>query len=145
SYPIAVRITDGFGQSAIGSGTLTVNHVAPTLTLSGAAAVAAGDVYILTLSATAPGADVISRRVVDWNDGSAPETFLAKAPVVQHVYAAGAVGGHTIAVQATDEDGTYTASRPLTVNPGPSVSGPAEVPQGATYALTLANPGGAVV
>ena len=95
---------------------ITVNDVAPSLTISGDANASEGASYALQLSADDPGADTIDHWSVDWGDGSDPDgdsvvgQIVAGNPSsVTHVFAAGAAS-RTITATATDEDGTYSAN-----------------------------------
>ncbi len=47
---------------------VTVNNVAPTLAISGAASVNEGSTYTLNLSSSDPGADTISQWTINWGD-----------------------------------------------------------------------------
>src|SRR5581483_11128396 len=94
---------DGIFEAA--SGTLTQVVNGPVLTLSGASSIDEGDTYTLSLSA---GAGTISSWTIDWNDGSAPETFSGNPSSVTHVYAE--PGSATITGTATDENGTWNAN-----------------------------------
>ena len=69
---------------------VTVNNVAPTIAISGAASVNEGSVYSLTLGAvTDPGTDTVSSYVVHWGDGSHRHLRPATASKT-HTYADGA-------------------------------------------------------
>src|SRR5262249_43173228 len=103
---------------------VTVNNVAPTLTLSGASAVEQGATYTLNLSSSDPGADTISSWTITWGDGSAPQTVTGNPPSVTHVYTDGP-NRYTISATATDEDGTYPAGNTVAVtvnNVAPALS-----------------------
>src|SRR5439155_1215210 len=68
---ISVDLTDEDGTFAVaGTRAVTVNNVAPTLTLSGASSVNEGSTYTLGLSASDPGADTINHWTITWGDGS---------------------------------------------------------------------------
>ena len=69
--PISATATDEDGTYAAGNMVaVTVNNVAPTLVISGAADVDEGSVYTLSLSSSDPGADTISQWTIDWGDGA---------------------------------------------------------------------------
>jgi len=102
----------------VASKAITVNNVAPTIALAGAAAVNEGATYTLTLGAvTDPGADVVTSYVVNWGDST--QSTYATAGNVTHVYADG-VGdiSRTITVDLVDEDGIHSGagSKNITVN-----------------------------
>ena len=93
---------------------VTVENVAPTLTLSGDASVNEGSMYTLHLSSSDPGDDTIASWTIDWGDGSNPQTYTAEEVgnlngVVTHVYADGP-NTYVITASATDEDGTYNVT-----------------------------------
>lgn len=137
---IAVGLTDGSGTYAsVSTLGVTVNNVAPTLTLSGAASVNEGSPYTLGLLAADPGVDTISRWVINWGDGTAAQTVTGNPSSVTHTYADN--GSYTVSATATDEDGTYAApSRSVAVAnvaPRATVSGAATANEGAPYALTI--------
>ena len=98
---------------------VTVNNVAPTIGLSGAAAATAGQTYTLNLGAvTDPGQDTLSSYVIDWGDGSV-QTVAANGNV-NHTYLT--VGPRTILVDLVDEDGTYLDVASLAVNVAPAAT-----------------------
>ncbi|HEX7066942.1 MAG TPA: PKD domain-containing protein, partial [Candidatus Limnocylindria bacterium] len=109
---VSATATDG---SASDAGTLdvTVDNVAPTIALSGDATVDEGSTYTLTLGdITDPGTDTVTAWVVDWGDGTV-ESFSAGGEVT-HVYADGP-NDYSIAVDLTDEDGTFEDAGTLDV------------------------------
>ena len=84
---------------------LTVDDVAPTIALLGAAVVDEGATYTLTLGAvTDPGEDIVNEYIIDWGDGSS-NTFGAAGDVT-HVYAEDR-SAVTITVDLKNEDGTF--------------------------------------
>ena len=67
---------------------LTVNNVAPSIAISGAASVNEGSSYTLTLGAvTDPGADTVTSYIVHWGDGNI-DTYSTNG-VKTHTYADG--------------------------------------------------------
>ncbi|MBD3256752.1 MAG: DUF11 domain-containing protein, partial [Candidatus Lokiarchaeota archaeon] len=108
TYTVRLRVTDDLGATDTSTATVTVNNVAPTLTLSGDAHVDEGAIYTLHLSAvTDPGDDTISTCTVDWGDGDSDDCRGAIDGTITHTYVDGPAA-HTITVDLTDEDGTYT-------------------------------------
>lgn len=107
-----------------GSVSVTVNNVAPTATITGAASVNEGSVYTATIGGlTDPGADAIISYVVNWGDGvtnNIPAGSLPGSGQVTHTYADGVAPGtpRTILLDLIDDDGTFpaVASQGLTVN-----------------------------
>ena len=105
TYTIGLRVSDGRGGVDTDSVTLTVDNVAPSLSVTGNASVAAGSPYTLNLSASDPGADAITSWTIDWGDGVV-DTIAGNPSSVTHTYTN--VGfTNNILVSATDEDGTY--------------------------------------
>lgn len=140
-------------QVANDTASVTVNNVAPTLTISGAADVNEGSAYTLTLSGNDPGNDTITHWIVNWGDGSPEQTVNAGPRVFDaetqrwqttvsqmHTYADGSAS-YTISAAATDEDGTFTSnSHAVMVNnvaPTLTISGASEVDEGSAYILNL--------
>jgi uncharacterized repeat protein (TIGR01451 family) len=105
---IALRVTDTGGLSDIDTSTLTVNNVAPTLSLlqvtGGGAACLTGNDVTLNFSFTDPaGSNDSYSGTINWGDGS-PTTSFNSSPVSQtHHYAT--AGKFTITVTVSDEDG----------------------------------------
>ena len=84
---------------------MTVNNVAPTIAISGAASVNEGSLYSLTLgTVTDPGTDTVSSYLVHWGDGSS-DTYTSTG-VKTHTYADGP-NTRAITVDLTDEDDTF--------------------------------------
>ncbi len=142
SYTISATATDEDGNYAAGNTVgVTVYNVAPTLTISGAATVNEGSVYVLNLSSTDPGVDTISSWTINWGDGI--QVVAGNPSSVTHTYADGSAS-YTISATATDEDGTYAAGNTvnITVNnvaPTLAISGAASVNEGSTYTLNLSS------
>jgi hypothetical protein len=109
-----IRDKDG-GQTTY-NGQATVNNVAPTLTISGAASVNEGTEYSLGLSSSDPGDDTITKWTIDWGDGGTPEDVTGDPASALHTYADGTID-RNITATATDEDGTFSSnSISVTVN-----------------------------
>ncbi|MBD2365415.1 3-carboxy-cis,cis-muconate lactonizing protein, partial [Anabaena minutissima FACHB-250] len=92
---------------------ITVLEVAPTLIISGADTAIEGASYTLNLSGTDPGNDTVNQWIVDWNDGTI-ETFAGDTQSLTHQFTDN--GTRVILVTAIDEDGTYTATKTVTVS-----------------------------
>ena len=124
SYAVSLLVTSADGTSRLATGTVTVTDVAPTLTLSGANAIAEGALYTLNLATSDPGADAISSWNINWGDGSAIQTVAGTTTVLTHTYANGPASC-TISATATDEDGIHTAGNTVAVtinNVAPTVT-----------------------
>src|SRR5205823_14541980 len=67
TFTITASATDNDGtHQAPDSPAVTVNNIAPTLTLSAAASVDTGKPYTLNLSSSDPGQDAISSWTITW-------------------------------------------------------------------------------
>jgi hypothetical protein len=144
---IVLQVLDEDGTHNAGGKSITVNNVAPTLALTGAASVDEGASYTLNLGAiTDPGQDTVSSYAIDWGDGSPPEVLSAAQVASQsgtatHTYADGA-STPTISVDLTDEDGTHLAAGSLSIavnNVAPTIAltGAGGIDEGSVYTLTL--------
>jgi Ca2+-binding RTX toxin-like protein len=135
---ISATATDNVGTYSANSLNVTVNHVPPTLVISGAASVNEQSVYTLNLSA-ADGTHVVTGWTINWGDGST-QTVNADPPSETHTYSRGPAT-ETITATATDNVGTYSAnSLNVTVNhvaPVPVISGSSTVNEGSVYTLNL--------
>jgi VCBS repeat-containing protein len=70
SYSVTLTVSDGQGGVTSDSLAVTVQNVAPTLTLSGVTTINEASAYSLILSASDPGADTIANWTINWGDGS---------------------------------------------------------------------------
>lgn len=113
TFDVTLTVTDKDGGVGTDSCIITVNNVAPTLTLSGASSVDEGATYTLTLSSSDPGADTISSWSIDWGDGNV-ETVSGDPTSATHVYAT--PDDYKISATATDEDGTWAAGNTVDVH-----------------------------
>ncbi len=111
--------------------TVTVNDVAPTVTVTGATTATAGTPYQAQLDLADPGDDTALEWVVDWGDGTV-ETIPADTTdpshlAPSHTYAA--AGNRTVTFQVRNEDGLFdvASSLALTVKPAPVVGAAAQV------------------
>lgn len=104
---------------------VTVREVAPTLAASGSGTAVEGEDYVLALSAQDPGADTVSRWIVDWADGSVESFDAASAApgapqVLTHRFSDD--GAHVVRITAIDQDGAYTTTHAVDVgNAAPSL------------------------
>jgi len=118
SFNVAVKVDDGHGSRAESSTVLTVNNVAPTIALGGAAQGDEGAPYTLTLGAVSdPGDDAVTAYTVNWGDGTSTSLTAGEVvadPNVLHTYADGP-DSHTITVDLVDEDGTHAGAGSLSV------------------------------
>ena len=109
---ISVTVTDSDGASTTATQAVTVNNVAPTLNLSGATSIVAGQLYSLTLSDVVdPGDDTVSSYIIDWGDGNSDTIAAADLPAsgeVTHTFET--AGEVSIRIDLVDEDGTTPTS-----------------------------------
>ena len=118
---VRVDLFDGQNTyTGAGTGRITVNDVAPTLSISGATAVQSGVAYNLALSQQDPGDDTISGWTIDWGDGTT-STVAGTPLAVGHTFARG--GTFTVRATATNEDGTFWANTLTVVVSQPPESG----------------------
>lgn len=142
---IAVRVTDEADETVTARGEVTIENVAPTLTIDGDTSVDAAATYTLELDSSDPGDELLT-WLVDWGDGSAEEALVGNSGSLTHVYT-GAVLNPTIRVEASDEDDDYVGpTLDLTVvqvDPEVTVEEPADVDEGDEVLLegTLFEPG----
>src|SRR5262249_39499780 len=120
---------------------VTVNNVAPALSISGPTSITEGSLYTLNLSSSDPGSDTITQWVINWGDGSAAQTVTGNPTTVTHTFTDGPAT-RTISATGTEEDGTFNAGNTVkvTVNniaPAVSISGASTVSEGALYTLNL--------
>jgi hypothetical protein len=106
------------GGSSTASTDISVSNVAPVVTINaGSTTVNEGTPYTVTLGSFDPGADTISKVVINWGDGNS-DTVTSPVPVVgnstslvaSHTYADGGAGAgtlYTISATVSDEDGTF--------------------------------------
>jgi hypothetical protein len=136
-------VTDDKGNSATDLVVITASDSgpveAPTLTLSGPAAVAVGASYFLTLTATGSGTESISSWTINWGDGII-QTIDGNPSSVPHVYSG--AGAYTIQASATNATGTHAAANVLSVSvlatgSGVLVSGADTAEPGTPYTVTL--------
>ncbi|SET60767.1 RHS repeat-associated core domain-containing protein [Nitrosomonas marina] len=112
SYTVSVTVEDGSDDIATQQFKVNVDNVAPTIALTGAAKINAGDNYTLNLGDIIdPGDDTITSFIVNWGDGSSD--IFNSAGGVSHIYSA--AGNNTISVDLVDEDGTHANAESLAV------------------------------
>jgi hypothetical protein len=122
--PAAGPLTQSFTVQ-VTYGTLTaqatfnvvVAHVAPTVSLSGASTVQAGQSYTVNFSAVEVGTHTLTGWLINWGDGS-NSSVAGTATSASHVYAQ--AGSYGVVATVSDDVASY-ATQPLTVQ----VSAPA--------------------
>jgi choice-of-anchor A domain-containing protein/RHS repeat-associated protein len=114
SYEISASVSDEDGEYDANTVTVSVDNVAPTVVVWGAASVNEGSAYTLNLSAAGDaGQDTVSGWVIDWGDGNT-QTVTGNVTSLTHTYLEGPASV-VVKAWATDEDGTYV-SNTLNVN-----------------------------
>ncbi|MEZ4481913.1 MAG: PKD domain-containing protein [Dehalococcoidia bacterium] len=138
---VAASAFQGADEFAAEAVNVVVTNAAPVITLDGPSSLREQHPYVLGVTFTDPGDETVTGWNVEWGDGSSPESLPAEAGSSEHVYTTGGVI-RTITVTVTDEDGPWVATRQVEVlgPPSLSVSGPAQVDEGAPYQLTLTPP-----
>lgn len=146
AYTASVQGLDNHGGSGTGTATVTVDNVAPVVTLNPAAGTR-GTVTTLTGLITDPGPLDTFTGTVDWRDGTTPETFTEPAGTtafsLTHTYTQG--GEYPAQVALADNHGgtAHPASAPILVN-GPPVfkaDGPDDGVVGKDYGYQFAAKG----
>jgi len=146
AYQVTLAVSDGT-DTATSTGSVNVTNLPPLVTFSGTASVREDATYALDVTVTNRGADTISAMSIDWGDGTAGESLSEGVNQLTHTYAD--PGSYTITVQATDEDGSYSSTKMLTVIPVPDVliAGlPASSPEGTplTLSANVTDPGSGI-
>ena len=104
-YTVTYKVTDDDGGVHSDTAVITVDNVAPSITISGNANVDEGSNYSLTLGAVSdPGTDTVTSYMVHWGDGSSDP--YGTGGVKTHSYADGP-NSYNITVDLVDEDGTF--------------------------------------
>ncbi len=159
-YKVAVTVTDDDGGSSVATFQVTVNNVAPSLTVAGDQKVSEGGTLTITPIGqfTDPGFDnplnvggETTERftfAINWGDGSpvdsgpgaittpgGPGVLTAGSFTGQHIYANGGV--YTVTVTISDDDGG-SATGTLTVYVGPTlIAGPNQtIDEGSLLSIT---------
>ena len=137
---ITATATDDVNTYSAGNSVVvSVAHVPPTVSISGASSVNEQSIYTLNLSATEVAAHSISGWVITWGDGSAPQNLTGNPSSVNHTYLA--AGAYTISASVTDDVSTYAAaSHSVTANKVPPtllITGPSTGAPGSAYILNL--------
>ncbi|MBI5618467.1 MAG: tandem-95 repeat protein, partial [Gammaproteobacteria bacterium] len=101
-----VRVSDGT-LTTDASFDVVVANVAPTITVTGLAAINLGESYAVNWSATDPGTDTIIGWRVNWGDGATTNVGAAVG-TSSHAYTQG--GHFSVTVTATDEDGSFDSA-----------------------------------
>jgi phospholipase C len=110
-YFILVNVTDTQGYSTLSEETkLTIQTVAPSVTLSGKATATEGASYTLNLSASIAGDP--DSFTIQWGDGTSA-TIAGTTASTTHTYAE--EGAYTITATAKDEGKTYNAKNSLAI------------------------------
>ncbi|HNM75094.1 MAG TPA: PKD domain-containing protein, partial [Accumulibacter sp.] len=114
NYTATVTVDDDGAQQGSDSFAVSVNNIAPTVSISGAGSVNEGSVYSVNLTRFDPGSDTATQYTVRWGDGTADTVLTASQLAAQsgnvtHTYADGNAS-RTITVDVVDEDGAWIAA-----------------------------------
>src|SRR3989441_163500 len=137
AFTITVNATGAAGVTGSKTASITINDLAPTVTVTAPASANEGASVSISFTATAD--EAISRTCVNFGDGSS----VCAASPVSHVYSTGGVASKvfTITVNATDAAtvvGSNTAS--ITINdiaPTVTVTAPASASEGASVSISF--------
>ena len=137
---ISLIVTDEDGAYTAASLGVSVNDVAPSITVSGASETDEGSVYTLTLAdLVEPGDDPVSEYLIDWGDGSLVQSVTELGDVT-YTFADGNSSA-TISVQIVNDEGTFDAGTvDVTINnvaPTLALSGALTSIQNTAYTLNL--------
>ncbi|MFO0928937.1 MAG: PKD domain-containing protein [Gemmataceae bacterium] len=137
TYPVGMQVTSTVGTSYEFT-TVTVNRVAPTVSVAAPATADVARPYTVTFGATFAGGERPSAFVVTWGDGSST-TLPADASAATHTYLR--VGNYSITV-GVQEGGTTTdaVAQPVTVGVNPTslhADGPTTIDAGGALTLTV--------
>ena len=105
SFDVALRITDPNTVFDTVVFSMTVDNVAPDLSVTGTGTVTEDASYSITLSTSDPGNDPVQTWYVDWGDGTSEEFNTPFPPTFEHTY--DRAGTYGILVAAYDGDGTW--------------------------------------
>src|SRR2546425_8628753 len=137
AFTITVNATDAAGKTGSNTASITINDVAPTVTV--AAPASANEGASVSISFTATDDEAISKTCVNFGDGSS----VCAASPVSHVYSTGGVASKafTITVNATDAAGvTGSNTASITINdlaPTVTVTAPASANEGASVSISF--------
>ena len=121
---LAVRgaIVDRDGGRSVYDTTVTVENVAPTVTLSGPADVVAASALELAVELGDASAGKALSATIDWGDGATQTLSGRGKQIVSHSYAAS--GAYSIRVEVTDGSANASATHAVSVSAPPPVDVP---------------------
>ncbi len=136
----ATATDDVSTYSASNSISLSIIHVPPTPTLSGAATVNERSLYTLDMSAIELAGHAVVAWSINWGDGTI-QAVTGNPSSVTHTYAVGP-NNYTISATATDDVGTYSAGNTVSVGvahvpPTLTISGATSINERSVYTLNL--------
>ena len=141
---VAVQVTDSLGLSSVGTATIHVGNVAPTIdgvTLNPSANYVVGSPISLDVQFSDVGLTDTHSATIDWGDGVVDSGQVTESPgsgsaSASHTFSTS--GNYTIVVTVTDDDGdSDTASMTIFVAGPPTASagGPYSVAEGGSVGL----------
>ncbi len=136
-FTAKVTVDDGDGGTCEATFTVTVDNLAPTLTINGPATIDEGKTWSGSGTATDVPADTVSGSVTYGDGASAALVIGADGKFdLSHVYADGP-NNYTVTVTVNDEDGGSTvktiAVRVDNLAPTLTINGPATIDEGKTW------------
>ncbi len=136
TYVATVSVTDDDGATGTVATTITVNNVAPTVTLGDDATLRRGETLMSSGSFADPGTDDWT-ATVDYGDGSATEALTLNADgtfTLGHVYTS--AGAFTVSVCVSDDDsGQGCDTLGVTVTPYAIFAGGDDCGSGSAYTI----------
>src|SRR5207244_806082 len=148
SHTVTITANDGSGHIVTTTFTLTVNNVAPTVTLAGAASANEGDVKHYTFTTSDPGADTFSlvSETCGTNGTLSNAAFTSStgAGSFDCTFPDGPKSS-TVSVQVKDSDNASSNTSSITVTianvaPTATFNAPASVNEGSSIGLSLTSP-----
>jgi hypothetical protein len=140
SYLVHATAFDPYGSYDAEAKAIYVNHVAPTLGISGNDTAGVNKSYLLLLSSSVVGSHPLQSWTINWGDGGTPETYWGNPSGVTHQYPA--AGNFAITATVSDDVGSFAVGNSVSVavNVVPqtvAISGPDWVNQGSVYTLSM--------
>jgi len=125
THTIGLQVTDSIGMVSTATASLTIQHVAPTVSISGSATAYATVPYPLALSAQEIGVETITGWQINWGDNTPMDNITGDPSSATHTYAT-ANQACTITATAFDQSSGYP-SNSVSVNVGTAIIGLAPI------------------
>jgi subtilisin-like proprotein convertase family protein len=118
TYNVSLQVSDIYGGVTVSAPvTLTINNVPPAVGIVGPSTALRGETNTYTLTASDVSADVVAgfTYVINWGDGTAPQTVTGAASL-QVTHGFNVAGALNVSVTATDQDGGTSLAATQGVN-----------------------------